>query len=287
MKVYYINLDRSPERRAWFKQQAEALELDLVRVPAVDGRELPAAELDYWKGLSSGEDGINLSPGEVGCFLSHRRAWEAVLAGDEKWAFIAEDDVHFSIHATSFLLDDGWIPSEAEVVKAETDLKRHEFSPNFWPAPAGHKLRRLKSTHLNAGGYFLTRKAAGQLLAYSARRCEAVDGLIFADKYMEQHGLEILQIIPAICIQNGYIDPRANTSALISLLDDERGAAKKKRKITVVAKVKRELIRIFTQMRGLGLRTCRTLAGESKFISVGFNREGAALAVVDDQKLSG
>jgi len=197
-----------------------------------------------------------------------------VLLGDEEWAFIAEDDVHFSNNAAAFLSDESWIPTQADLLKAETDLRWHEFSPDVWPAPRGYELRQLKSTHLNAGGYFLTRKAAARLLTYSSQKCEAVDGLMFAANYMAEHELEILQLIPAICIQNGYIDAHANTSPLTSVLDDERGAAKKNRRMTVAAKLKRETIRVVVQMRGLGLRAYRTLARKSAFILVGFDRGG-------------
>ena len=131
MKVYYINLDRSPERRAWFKQQTEDLGLELVRVPAVDGRQLSVAELDSWRAFTEGNE--ILSAAEIGCFLSHRKAWEMVLSGDEKWAFVAEDDIHFSGNAAAFLSDDKWIPPLAGLVKAETDLRRHEFSSSCFP----------------------------------------------------------------------------------------------------------------------------------------------------------
>lgn len=220
MKVYYINLDRSPERCAWFMQQARTLGLDLVRVAAIDGRQLPTEELDRWRALSEGNK--ILSPAEVGCFLSHRKAWEMVCAGDEEWAFIAEDDVHFSQNAAAFLSGDGWVPAQTDIVKAETNLRQHEFSPASWPAPRGHELRLLKSTHLNAGGYLLTRDAAARMLAFTEQKCEAVDGLLFAKEYMQEHRLKVLQIIPAICIQDGYINEHAATSPLGSVINEER-----------------------------------------------------------------
>ncbi|MET3794136.1 glycosyltransferase family 25 protein [Aquamicrobium terrae] len=270
MKVYYINLDRSPERRAWFTQQAEALGLDLVRVPAVDGRELPAAELDHWRQLSEGNK--VLSPGEIGCYLSHRKAWEAVLAGDEKWAFIAEDDIHFSRNAAAFLCDDSWIPAQAGLIKAETDLRRHEFSPTSWPAPFGHELRRLKSTHLNTGGYFLTREAADRMLTFTERKCEAVDGLLFAMRYMQEHRLKVMQIIPAICIQDTYME-LVRTMALGSLIDEERNAGRKatKQTLSTYARIKREMKRILMQLCGFIIRIFRTLTRKSIFMAVNFD----------------
>lgn len=34
-----------------------------------------------------------LSPGEVGCFLSHRACWQKIVAQDWEWALIVEDDL--------------------------------------------------------------------------------------------------------------------------------------------------------------------------------------------------
>ncbi|MGS1093817.1 glycosyltransferase family 25 protein [Aquamicrobium terrae] len=272
MKVYYINLDRSPERRAWFTQQAEALGLDLVRVPAVDGRELPAGELDHWRQLSEGNK--ILSRGEIGCFLSHRKAWEAVLAAQEKWAFIAEDDIHFSRNAAAFLCDDSWIPAQAGLIKAETDLRRHEFSPTSWPTPFGHELRRLKSTHLGAGGYLLTPEAASHLLAFTEHRCEAVDGLLFAMNYMKEHQLEAWQILPAICIQDVYIEEHADTENLRSVVDKERVESRlitKSITVTHFTKIKREVNRILMQLRSLLARIYLTLMRRSVFMAVDFD----------------
>ncbi|MET3660973.1 glycosyltransferase family 25 protein [Aquamicrobium ahrensii] len=272
MKVYYINLDRSPERRAWFTRQTDALGLDLVRVSAVDGRELPAAELDHWRKLSEGHKA--LSAGEIGCFLSHRKAWGAVLAGNEKWAFVAEDDIHFSRNAAAFLSDDSWIPAQAGLVKAETDLRRHEFSPASWPAPCGHELRRLKASHLGTGGYFLTPATAAHLLAFTERRCEAIDGLLFATGYMRQHKLEVLQILPAICIQDVYLDEHMDTAILESIVDKERvegRVATKKRTMTPFTKLTREVRRVLMQVSNIFRRAYLRLARKSVFKLIDFD----------------
>lgn len=249
MKVYYINLDRSPERRAWFTKQAEALGLDLVRVPAVDGRELPAAELDHWRQLSEGNK--ILSPGEIGCFLSHRKAWEMVLAGEEKWAFIAEDDIHFSERIKIFFQDIIWVPPNIDLVKAETDLRRHQFSRKYLPLTGTYKLRKLHSNHLNAGGYFISKNSCIILLGYTENKCEAVDGLLFAKIFMKEHKLKIYQLDPAICIQSRFLD---EFDGILSFSSDLEGDRIKYRKILknevslFLRKIYREINRIFNQI---------------------------------------
>ncbi|MCG8271051.1 glycosyltransferase family 25 protein [Aquamicrobium sp. NLF2-7] len=249
MKVYYINLDRSPERRAWFTKQAEALGLDLVRVPAVDGRELPAAELDRWRQLSEGNK--ILSPGEIGCFLSHRKAWEMVLAGQEKWAFIAEDDIHFSERTKIFFQDIIWLPRNTDLVKAETDLRRHQFSRKYLPLTGPYNLRKLHSNHLNAGGYFISKNSCKILLSYTENKCEAVDGLLFAKIFMKEHKLKIYQLDPAICIQSRFLDEFDGILSFSSDLEKDRIKYRKilKNEVSLfLNKIYREINRIFNQI---------------------------------------
>lgn len=45
-----------------------------------------------------------LSPGEVGCFLSHRKAWEIISKGEEKFGLVLEDDAVFGEKLKQFLL---------------------------------------------------------------------------------------------------------------------------------------------------------------------------------------
>ena len=160
------------------------------------------------------------------------------------------------------------------MVKAETNLRRHEFSPASWPAPDGHELRLLKSTHLNAGGYLLTRDAAARMLAFTERKCEAIDGLLFAKEYMQEHRLKVLQIIPAICIQDVYINKHAASSPLGSVIDEERIEGRlitKKRTLTPFTKFMREVRRVAMQIHRIFSRIFLTLTRKSDFITVDFD----------------
>ena len=93
MKCFVINLDRSPERYRWFLESTAKLNLDIIRVVAVDGSRLPAGEIARLQSLRSGF--FDVAKGEIGCFLSHRNVWQLVSDGDDEWGFVAEDDIHF------------------------------------------------------------------------------------------------------------------------------------------------------------------------------------------------
>lgn len=220
MKVYLINLDRSPERLAWFMGQVEGKGLDVVRVPAVDARQLPNEEFERLLKLTSGHN--SMSPAEMGCLLSHRKVWQLVADGEDQWGFVAEDDIHLSADAPKFLRDGSWIPAGAEIVRAETDTHRRELSYKIWGEPFGHELRRAKSKQFGSGGYFVSRETAARLLAHTERHVEPADVILFSHVAGLLHEVVSLQLCPAICVQDVWITPQHADGALFSEIADVR-----------------------------------------------------------------
>jgi glycosyl transferase, family 25 len=86
IKVYVINLDRSPDRLSWMSSQLAELKIDMRRVPAIDGSKLDPAVRLRWE--QAREKSFGLGPIELACFLSHRMAWRTVAEGDDKYGFI-------------------------------------------------------------------------------------------------------------------------------------------------------------------------------------------------------
>src|ERR1700744_466352 len=91
--VYVINLERSPDRLRHMRTQAARVALAFERLDGVDGETLSAAELDGYRAAHAPRP---LTPGEVGCWLSHQRFWRALAAGDSPWGLVLEDDVALS-----------------------------------------------------------------------------------------------------------------------------------------------------------------------------------------------
>jgi len=89
----YINLDRSPDRRAAFEKQLSELDLHshYQRFPAVDGLQIDTSRSP-------------LRPGEVGLFLSHCRAVEQAR-GKGMCVHVLEDDALLSEHVVPVLND--------------------------------------------------------------------------------------------------------------------------------------------------------------------------------------
>ncbi len=269
MKTYFINLDRSPDRLAWFRRQGEALGLDLVRVSAVDARDLGADEIARLRARSSGNS--ELSPGEIACLLSHRKVWQMLVEGTDEWAFIAEDDIHFAPDTASFLTSSDWIPAGAEIIKVETNLRLQELSRKVWGVPFDHELRRLHSEHFCAGGYILSRSGAGRLIRFTEHRCEPVDVILFSPLLGILSITPILQLTPAICLQNMYVED-TQTEILESDLQAGREVERRerKRRKTTAAKLRREARRIALQAAEPFRRLFLVATGRSVFRKVPF-----------------
>lgn len=96
--VFLINLDRSPDRLARCAPMLDQLGLTWERVPAVEGKALDPAHLASLNPHPAphGEWFRKLTPGELGCFLSHLRCWQLIEERGLDCALILEDD--FNIH---------------------------------------------------------------------------------------------------------------------------------------------------------------------------------------------
>lgn len=96
LPVLVINRDQDTERMAGFATSAEAVGTSFERVAALDAHapDFPFHEYadligtHFW-----GQDEVK--PGAIGCFLSHRRAWQTVVDRNLEMALICEDDARF------------------------------------------------------------------------------------------------------------------------------------------------------------------------------------------------
>ena len=199
---YVINLDRSPDRLEHFCLQAAKEGLEFQRIPAVDGSRLDRSTMDRLLSIGSGYRRPSL--GEMGCYLSHRRAWTRLLRDEFETGFIAEDDAHLA-NASRFLLTSEWLPAEFDLIKADTSRFLCEFSVNAHSTHYGHTLRRPKSFHPGTVGYVISRRGAIRLLEATEELCDAIDDIMFDPRLGIVQSLVIYQLDPAICVEDGLI----------------------------------------------------------------------------------
>lgn len=97
VKIYAINLDRSRERWDSITRQAAELDLDVVRVPGLDGSLVQADDrIDCDDPAFRLKNGRTMLPGEYGCYRSHLQALRTFVVSGEPIGIIAEDDVELT-----------------------------------------------------------------------------------------------------------------------------------------------------------------------------------------------
>ncbi len=94
MKIFMMNLKRSPERKVYMEHQLQDLGLDFEYIEAVDGSKLTEAEIDQLcdrNAIAQHPDW--LKPGALGCSLSHYYIYKNIVENNIPYALILEDDV--------------------------------------------------------------------------------------------------------------------------------------------------------------------------------------------------
>lgn len=178
MKVYLVNMDRSPDRLEIMQRRLSALGLKFERVAAVDGSKLTEAEngcviSPNWRYP------YFLTPGEVGCFLSHRKCWQKLIDSGDSWALVLEDDSVFHPKAVDYFRSIEWIPAGVQLVQFSF-ANDTTFSDKSVCLQNGSHLVRVKhSSPCGTYAYMISREAAQKALELSNRIEGPIDNFMF------------------------------------------------------------------------------------------------------------
>jgi glycosyl transferase family 25 len=261
MDIYLINLDRRPDRLATMQQEAARAGLTLTRLAALDAATAGPGALDGWFAPSGPLGPLPL--GDRCCTLSHRRAWEALVASGAPHGVVLEDDVRLSPGAGPLLQAEGWLPPSLDLLKLEHYGPKGQRVLIRTPVTgvAGHQglaMARMASKHTGAAAYLLSRRAAQRLLAVT-RFNLPVDHLLFNPNNSPLCvELTPWQLIPAIARQQEFVGAKSDIEA----------TRKGLRKFNL-AYVKRELIRAGYDLRLIPQQLTLLATGKVRFITIG------------------
>lgn len=213
-KIYVISLDRTPHRLKFVKDQLSKFGLKCSHFHAVDGKLCKVTDLttgkiasekqkdhSYLIADSSGRyknaqfvysyKNQDLTPGECGCFLSHRAVWADIVRHGYKNAIIFEDDVVFEEDFQKNLQEIAkHIPDDSDIFFLDIGMRKpyaektYYVSAGFWlcgfqntPSPYYAKVkstRRVWGSH----AYCVSAKSAKKLLAVTEIADVPVDAAI-------------------------------------------------------------------------------------------------------------
>jgi glycosyl transferase family 25 len=166
--VYVINLDRSPDRLRFVLPRVLQMRFPTERISAIDGQRLSESDLDQYVDTDSFRvfQGYPPKRGEIGCSLSHFKAWEKFLQSSYRYALIVEDDITFPPETLKAVV--------TELMDSSNDWDVVNFNLSRSATPL--TLRSLKSygklvVYLKAfscaGAYLINRQAAARLLTHA------------------------------------------------------------------------------------------------------------------------
>ena len=189
IQIIVISLRRSLDRRAKVEQELTKVSFPWTFLDAVDGSALQSAPQEYKPSKVRRLQGYELTPNEIGCYLSHKAAWKRCV----------EQNIPTLIFEDDFVL----LPEFEHVVKT---LLSHPQAWNFvrlqglYEVPY-QELALIHDVHLvknngdavGATAYLLKPEIAKILIRESADIYEPADHFL---EHFQKHGLELLAIRP-------------------------------------------------------------------------------------------
>jgi glycosyl transferase family 25 len=162
--IYVLNLERSPERRAFIVGHLASTGLTATVVPAVDGRTLDVPELErkgiYRDAVAREKFSRSLSPAEIGCALSHVRLYERLVREDIALAIVLEDDAMLQSgfqEQLATLMEE--LPTDWDVVQLIFKCGDVEpYSPHLVRFPMRHAMP------VASGGYLISKAGAAKMV---------------------------------------------------------------------------------------------------------------------------
>lgn len=233
MKIFVLNLQRAVERRALMQQRLAALGLEAEFLSAVEGSRVDRSS------LPAGSE-PRLTPGELGCYLSHLRCWEIVVERGLPHAVLLEDDVVLSPELPRVLEQIARLDLPYDLVRLSS-LGPVRGIP-VASLGAGRRLILPNKNPSGTQGYLVGQEGARRLLARLVVPKRPIDDEL--DLYWK-HGLCIPVVSPCVVEEDqaltSMIGVRSNSSHRKSLA----------RHLARVIEAKRRKLAVFLMARRL------------------------------------
>lgn len=189
--------------------------LNALRVDAIYGKDVIDEKPHSYAGLK-------LSAGEIGCALSHLKALQEIVDGDEPYGAVFEDDIRFSSDAADFLRDFSWIPEHVHLVKLDTSDPPVLTTSPYQMVCSDRQLLRCHTGLSGAAGYIVSRVCAATLLKRPNLLNKPIDISIYDPRFRIDKHETPWQMFPAICVQQCRDDETAFLAEDISIIDQTR-----------------------------------------------------------------
>lgn len=179
--VFCINLDKDQARYHAISLLLNQLNFSHHRVSAVYGKALSETFMKSFVDMKTYKlffNGALPGPGEVGCFLSHVKAWKCFLNSSAEFALIFEDDAKFDPAILNQLVQKLiTCPQSWDICSLFAPLNPHKILPILRISEKYQLVRSFEETS-GALAILLNRKAAQALLSKAYRYTLPLDHYI-------------------------------------------------------------------------------------------------------------
>lgn len=201
-----INLDESHQRLERISARLTQLNMPFERVPAVYGASLSAAELEtfYSHRLNTKNYRRQLSSAEIGCYMSHLKAWQTIVDRELPCALVIEDDLVIDDELSTFVQKLSHSTADWDIVKLYCRKSNPEITSRE-PIGRNHYLCRFKKIPIGNLAQLVTLGGARKLLAARQKFGRPADDDI---QHWWEADLNVLGVFPSIVhvIENAASD---------------------------------------------------------------------------------
>jgi glycosyl transferase family 25 len=189
IQILVISLEHSLERRKKVSEELSQTNLSWSFVDAVDGRKLSYPISEYSAKKVKRLLGFPLTPNEIGCFLSHKKAWESSVKKN-LITLVFEDDFillpHFEQVIHQLIINpQAWGLVRLQALNSCSDTVLIEYDE--------FALYKNHDDPLGATAYLVNPNAAAKLIRHSSSIYEPLDHYL---EHHQKHGVPMLAIKP-------------------------------------------------------------------------------------------
>lgn len=189
VQILVISLERSIDRRMQVEQEMQKISLPWSFLDAIDGSKLTKAPVEYKSNKVKRLQGYELTPNEIGCYLSHKKAWQRCIESGIP-TLVLEDDFVLSINFQDILMATLGEMAQYGFIRLQG---LYEVPCQETLKLPGVRLVKNQGDAVGATAYILRPDIAGELVKHSANIYEPVDHFL---EHYQKHGLEFLAIRP-------------------------------------------------------------------------------------------
>lgn len=230
LQTVVISLLRSPQRREKAQTELAKTSLNWSFLDAVDGSQLKTVPPEYQTRKVKRLLGFDLTPNEIGCFLSHKKAWQNCLKSNLPTLIFEDDFILAPTFEETLQLIFAEFP-DWQVMRlqglTETPHNTVKVMGNF-------SIVKNLADPVGATAYIIKPEAAKILVEHAKDIYEPLDHFL---EHKSKHGVEVLAVNPY------PVDISKAPSTISDRPDDRKPIKGLKKKIR---SLNRTLDRIFT-----------------------------------------